>query len=721
MSTNEEERNYQQYDQLEERIKNAEPRYLTEGKKRYLLASSQESLQALQENQKAELTRVLISLKSEHDQLTLETNKIQNMLDEYDKRIAMIQSADETSKIAEDKQKKDFEFMDNGISSKKERKNEEEFTKKSLLKQKEKLNKDILIIQKEIIQYENESQNLDKKMERAAINENIIKEKKNKVYSKTENQKQKNRYNQNENDLKLKQYKKMIELKSVFLKFSDERKEIQNQIAQQAKNDSLDKQEVEKRKTLKLLMLYNQYLRTLMDEELKENEGLENIFEQIRDVCGTKNLDEIVDFIMLRNKRYNYACHEINVCEKKNKKLKNDIKMLKSDLIELKNNLLVEEKEGKGREVDVEVSTNPEEEMGIIEKEKEKNKNLLLLGKKYNEVEEAYQLVLQNLSSMVENEKQNPLDVKVEEDTNGEEGEEGENEEKNEIEQLELTSDELKKIDSVQFNRNERNELDKYTVNEQEELIAKNAELTDKDIEEIKKNELNELKKIIIKDEENTKLSDDEKEIIQEILNVEITEDDRKKIKEIKLTEDEEKVALLPLKTDNKDLSIEDKKRKIENFKELKIKYKKYKIQEKKDNTLYKIKKSKKNKVDLIKDYNLLLKKLSKKFDTLEIMQNKQAFLNYMEQKGLAENNDVVRSKVRKTTKKGTRKATKRLPTNKRILKTENYKIVEDKDEEDDKSNYDPDVKILNRFLKEQKKEKENFISGKIKIPEEKK
>ena len=76
----------------------------------------------------------------------------------------------------------------------------------------------------------------------------------------------------------------MIELKSVFLKFSDERKEIQNQIAQQAKNDSLDKQEVEKRKTLKLLMLYNQYLHTLMDEELKENEGLENIFEQIRDV-----------------------------------------------------------------------------------------------------------------------------------------------------------------------------------------------------------------------------------------------------------------------------------------------------------------------------------------------------------------------------------------------------------------------------------------------------
>ena len=42
------------------------------------------------------------------------------MLDEYDKRIAMLQSADEASKMAEEKQKKDFDFMDNGINSKKD-------------------------------------------------------------------------------------------------------------------------------------------------------------------------------------------------------------------------------------------------------------------------------------------------------------------------------------------------------------------------------------------------------------------------------------------------------------------------------------------------------------------------------------------------------------------------------------------------------------------------
>ena len=180
MSTIEEEKKYQDYAQIKalqehrERIENAEPRYM-EPKKLYLLASNQESLQALMEDQENDLTRVLIDLKTEHDQINLETTKIQNMIDEYDKRIKMLQSADQALKEQEEEQKKEFEFMDKGINLKKDRKNEEQFTQKSLIKQREKLNKDIFIIQKEIIKCENESQMLDKKMDRAAIDENIIK------------------------------------------------------------------------------------------------------------------------------------------------------------------------------------------------------------------------------------------------------------------------------------------------------------------------------------------------------------------------------------------------------------------------------------------------------------------------------------------------------------------------------------------------------------------
>ena len=709
MTANETEDDYKDLAEHENRLKNAQPKYLTEMKKRYLLASSEESLQALMDNQNAELTNVLISLKSEHDQIKLESDNIQRQIDEYDKQIRMIQNAEEASKANQEKQKKDIQFMNEGINAKKERKSEEEYNKKSLLKQRDKINKDLLILQKEIIKYENESQVLDKKLERAGLDQNLIKEKKNQVHSKIENQKKKNDTNLNENELKIKQYKKVIELRNAFLKFSDERKEIQNQIAQKAKNDALDKQEVEKRKTLKLLMLYNQYLRTLMNEELQQNEELEYIFQEIRDIVGTKNLDEIVDFIMNRNKRYNYTCQEIENCEKMNKKLKREIKFLKENLVVLKNNLLVKEKDQK--ELEIELTNNPEDEMKIIEKEKEKNRNLLELGKKYNEVEKAYQLVIQNITSLVETEKQNPLNVQLE----NEEGSQN---------HFELTNNELKNYDEIEVKREEREELDKYELTEEENAIVNNVkELNEKDIYELEKIELPFLNKIIRKDEEDKDVTDEENEIINEILAIELTEEEKNKAKKLELTEDEEKVATQKLKKDEKELSSEKKKQRADYFREIKTKFWVYQLQEKQNNAAYKIKKLKKQKDDLVNNYEFLLKKVAKTFDALYLCHSKQEFLNMMKEKqiDISGSSSLRKAQTKKPTKRLTKRLNRRGSVNNRYTKTENkYVIADNKDEEDDKSNYDPDIKILNRFMKEQNKEKENFISGKIKITDDK-
>lgn len=709
MTANETEDDYKDLAEHENRLKNAQPKYLTEMKKRYLLASSEESLQALMDNQNAELTNVLISLKSEHDQIKLESDNIQRQIDEYDKQIKMIQNAEEASKANQEKQKKDIQFMNEGINAKKERKSEEEYNKKSLLKQRDKINKDLFILQKEIIKYENESQVLDKKLERAGLDQNLIKEKKNQVHSKIENQKKKNDTNLNENELKIKQYKKVIELRSAFLKFSDERKEIQNQIAQKAKNDALDKQEVEKRKTLKLLMLYNQYLRTLMNEELQQNEELEYIFQEIRDIVGTKNLDEIVDFIMNRNKRYNYTCQEIEDCEKMNKKLKREIKFLKENLVVLKNNLLVKEKDQK--ELEIELTNNPEDEMKIIEKEKEKNRNLLELGKKYNEVEKAYQLVIQNITSLVETEKQNPLNVQLE----NEEGSQN---------HFELTNNELKNFDEIEVKRGEREELDKYELTEEENAIVNNVkELNEKDIYELEKIELPFLNKIVRKDEEDKDVTDEDNEIINEILAIELTEEEKNKAKKLELTEDEEKVATQKLKKDEKELSSEKKKQRADYFREIKTKFWVYQLQEKQKNAAYKIKKLKKQKDDLVNNYEFLLKKVAKTFDALYLCHSKQEFLNMMKEKqiDISGSSSLRKAQTKKPTKRLTKRLNRRGSVNNRYTKTENkYVIADNKDEEDDKSNYDPDIKILNRFMKEQNKEKENFISGKIKITDDK-
>jgi len=507
----------------------------------------------------------------------------------------------------------------------------------------------------------------------------------------------------------------MIELKSVFLRFSDKRKEIQNQIAQRAKNDALDKQEVEKRKTLKLLMLYNQYLRHLMEEELKQNEELECVFQEIRDIIGTKNLNEIVDFIMLRNKRYNYACREIEQCEKMNKTLKEEIKFLKKNLTSLKNNLLVQNKDKEGKEIDIELNKNQEEEIKITEEEKEKNRNLLELGKKYNDVEKTYQLVLQNISSLVEEEKQNPLNVQMDKEGNDEGGNEN---------QFELTSDELKNYDEIEVKREERLDLDKYNLNDEENEIVNNVKkLSDKDINDLESIELIELNNIIRRDEENNNLTEEKRQIIEEILSVELTEEENNRAKKIELTEDEEKIATQKLKSDEKELTSEKKQQRLEEFRILKIKIRKYLLQEKQANAAYKIKKMKKQKEDLVKNYETLLKKIAKTFDALYLCHSKQEFINMMKEKKIeiSDNIPMRKSQTKRPTKKLTKKVKRRSSVNRRYIKTDNLiASSENKDEEDDKSNYDPDLKILNKFLKEQNKEKENFIAGKITLPEEK-
>ena len=411
----------------DERNKNASSRYMEDTRKQYLLASNTESLLTLIENQKEELTRVLIELKSEYDLLTRESATKKQLIEEYNKKINMIQKANTANEKKQEEKKESTNHIKEGIELKKNKKNEELYTKKTLAKQVDKLNKDMFIIQKKIVKCENESVLLDKKMERAKLDENIIKEKGNQVYSKIEEQNQKNLRNKNENDLQVQYYETVIREKTRFMQFADERKERQKKIEQEAKNDAQDKQEVEKRRKLQLLMLYNQYLRKRMDEQLKKYEELEFNYEKIRDILGTQDLEVIINFIMERNKRYNYSVQVVEDKEHQIKLLKKEIKNLKSDLVKLKNEIIVNEKESNSKtETTIAEAGMDNEEEEIINLEKAKNEELLILGKKHNEINLAYNQVLSNIKGMQDYDQIHPLDIKEEEKKEEEEEKEEE-------------------------------------------------------------------------------------------------------------------------------------------------------------------------------------------------------------------------------------------------------------------------------------------------------
>jgi hypothetical protein len=252
------------------------------------------------------------------------------------------------TKILEDKDKKikrgQIELEDTNqnivsiIEIKKVKKDEEAYTKETLLHLLEKLKEEVVHLKKDVATYEIVNEKLHKNWEKEKIEENIIKQQIDQVHSKIYHQKGKNVMSKNENDLKLQYYHNIINQRWNFIKSTDERKEQQKKIAEYAKNSTQDEQEVKARKTLFFLYLYNKFLHKSMEKELKDNELLEETFQQIRDITGSTNLKVMVDKIIKKDKNYNIAVAKVAEKETKKEVLQNEIRRLQTEHQELKNN-----------------------------------------------------------------------------------------------------------------------------------------------------------------------------------------------------------------------------------------------------------------------------------------------------------------------------------------------------------------------------------------------
>ena len=650
-----------------QRNKNVESRYLKNDKMVYLLASNTDSVNTLLESQVNDLTNILIGYKSEYDKLTRESNIKKEKTEELEKKIKALERMDEKTKKLSEEQKQNNEIMKEAIDTKKSRKQEEAFQNKTLKKQEIKLKQDILLIQKQILVLEDEQRKIDKRLSKTKMEENNIRENKNQVQFKIDDQNSKNKYEKNEQDLQLQYYETIIKQKYAFLEASDERKERQKKIAQEAKNDSQDKQEIEKRHELHLLMFYNQFLRTKMADQLKKNEKIEDIFEQIRDIVGTNDLNEIVDTILYRDKIYNYCVQRVKEEEKLKQELLKEIEDLNKELTELKNDVLTKEEEEESKTVSTIPTTYiEEEEKKLIQEEKDLTKYLYDLGEKHRAVNLSYKKVLENIVALNEYAEEHPLNVDL--------GDE-EEEEDDKVGGLHLGETEENKPTNL--------ETQKEGEEGDERKDEENAEEKKEGEEEKKEEEKKEEEK---KEEEKKEGEEGEKKEGEEGEKKEGEEGEKKEGEE---GEEGEK----------KEGEEREEKKPIELTEE---------------------------EIELINTYTKWLKKSSKTFDVLFLCHSKIEFENMMRDKGLEESQVKQSSGPTVIYKKrpGRQRTTRRLVTNlsriSRITKEDIDKAVatevKNKQEEDEESNYDPDRDILRRFMNEQKKEVQDFIRPPVKV-----
>ena len=179
-------------------------------------------------------------------------------------------------------------------------------------------------------------------------------------------------------------------------------------------------------------MLYNQYLKKRMENQLNKYEELEYIFQQIRDIVGTQDLALIINFVMQRSKRYNYNLQIVDEKQRKIDRLQKDIKQMKTILKNLKNEVVVNEKEKSDENVLDNNGLN-KKEINMIKIENEKNQQLRILGQKYNEVNLAYNQVITNIKAMEEYDMNNPLELGEDEKEEKEEIKKDEKKKKNKL------------------------------------------------------------------------------------------------------------------------------------------------------------------------------------------------------------------------------------------------------------------------------------------------
>ncbi len=170
------------------------------------------------------------------------------------------------------------------IEMKKTKKEDESFQKVTMLHIIDKMREEVYSIKMEIASLDLDTKKYKGFYDKEKIQENVIMYRFNKVTSKVNGLRNKNSFDESNNNLVLRYYNNVIDQKWYFINSSDERKEKQIKISAEAKNDSLDKEEVEKRKILSLYMVYNKYLRKKMEKELKENATLEETFQTIKDI-----------------------------------------------------------------------------------------------------------------------------------------------------------------------------------------------------------------------------------------------------------------------------------------------------------------------------------------------------------------------------------------------------------------------------------------------------
>ena len=396
------------------KLENVECRYMLDNRKHYYLASNKDSVQTLLEKQKEDLTIFLTSLKFEYNNLIRERNIIIQNTNDLDLKMNTIKLSDKKSNRVLNKVRSQNDILKDSITNMNQNIYELQFEQKTLKNILKRVKNDITVIEKQCNMYNDQGTLLDKEITKHKMESNNILLNKNNVYGKILDQKTKNLYDKNEYDLQIQYYRTIIDQKKGYILAQDERKQKQRELETQEKKNTSDKLEVEGRKKLLLLKLINNYYEKKMELLLHNDEKIERVFQEIKYITGTQDLNKISEDILNKNKEYEFKVKQVYHKEKYLNQLKMEIKELEKKLDNIyKNDGVIFDELSKNSKKHLE-----DKERELIEKEEEEKLKLKNYQEINNKVTVSYNKLIENIDKLYDdmlkwtNQNNNDDDIK---------------------------------------------------------------------------------------------------------------------------------------------------------------------------------------------------------------------------------------------------------------------------------------------------------------------
>ena len=108
------------------------------------------------------------------------------------------------------------------------------------------------------------------------------------------------------------------------------------EIAEQAANDSKDQSEIKDRQNLYIQKLWNSFMRKKMEKEMRNSAQIDEAFKAIKTATGVTDVQEMVKKFLTREETYSQLLVNVKESDTKIEKLKKDNEHLRSVLHELK-------------------------------------------------------------------------------------------------------------------------------------------------------------------------------------------------------------------------------------------------------------------------------------------------------------------------------------------------------------------------------------------------